>query len=61
MSFDPNKRRRDEERRLLHRNGWVAVTGLKRNGAEKWVWIHPGRKRALSREQAVAIAKRSGK
>lgn len=56
--IDPNKPRRDAERRVLHRAGWVAVPALKRNGAFKWRWIHPTRKKAYSRDQAMAIVRR---
>ena len=56
---DPNKGRRELERRVLQKDGWVAVPALKDNGAFQWKWIHPSRKRAYSRPIAFALALRS--
>ena len=52
------KQHREGQRRFLQQSGWRAVEGAKKNGAFKWVWIKPGRRRALSREEAVAIETR---
>lgn len=57
-TIDPNKPRRDAERRFLHKNGWVAVAALKDNGSYQPKWIHKRYKRAYSREDAIAITKR---
>ena len=57
-TIDPNKPRRDLERRVLHKAGWLAVPAVKPNGSFKWVWITPGRKKAYSRQQALAIVSR---
>lgn len=57
-TIDPNKPRRDAERRKLQRAGWVAVPALKSNGAFKWRWIHPTRKKAYSRAEAMATLRR---
>jgi hypothetical protein len=51
---DSNKQRREYERRVLKKNGWVAVPALKANGAFQWKWIIAGRKKAYSREEAFA-------
>jgi hypothetical protein len=60
MSYeDPNKGRREQERRVLQKDGWVAVAALKDNGAFQWKWIHKTRKRAYSRSAAFALAYRS--
>lgn len=56
---DGNKERRERDRRILHQAGWVAVPALKPNGAFKWKWIVAGRKKAYSREQAVAIVRKT--
>ena len=53
-----NSRKRDMQRRFLQRAGWRAVEGAKRNGTFKWVWIKPGRKRALSRDEAVVLERK---
>ena len=58
VNYDSNKRRRDFERRVLKNAGWVAVSALKDNDAFQWKWIHHTRKKAYSREQAFAKAKR---
>lgn len=50
---DPNKERRERERRILQRNGWMAVIALKKNGAKTWKWIQAGRRRAYTREEAL--------
>lgn len=55
---DPNKRRRDTERYILKMNGWVAVPALKDNGAFQWKWIHPTRKKAYSRNEALRLVLR---
>lgn len=55
---DPNKARREEQRRTLHAAGWKAVPALKDNGSHQWKWIHRDRKRAYSREAAFKMAKR---
>jgi hypothetical protein len=52
---DGNKDKRESERRLLNKAGWVAVPALKSNGAFVWRWIIAGRKKAYTREQAVII------
>lgn len=54
-----DKIERDRQRRVLQSKGWEAAKGLKRNGAFKWIWIHPQRKKAYSRIEAFNIAKRS--
>lgn len=54
---DPNKERRERERRLLNSNGWKAVPALKTNGAFKWKWIRAGRKKAYSRSEAVRLTR----
>lgn len=56
---DLNKGRRELERRVLQKDGWVAVPALKDNGAFQWKWIHSSRKRAYSRAIAFALACRS--
>lgn len=56
MNFDPNKRQRDRERRILQHAGWEAVWALKDNGAWIWKWIHPRRKKAYSRKRAIDMA-----
>lgn len=58
--IDPNKPRRDRERRILQRVGWEAVWALKDNGSWYWKWIHPSRKKAYSRREALALT-RSGR
>ena len=55
---DGNKDRRERERRLLKGAGWLAVPAVKRNGSFKWVWITPGRKKAYSRTEAVALVRK---
>lgn len=57
--IDPNKPRRDAQRRMLQSAGWVAVPALKDNGAFQWKWIHASRKRAYSREQAIRLLDRT--
>jgi len=57
-NFDPNKRRRDRQRRILKLAGWVAVPALKDNDSFQWKWIHHSRKKAYSRERAFDMAKR---
>jgi len=57
--IDPNKPKREAERRVLHKAGWVAVPALKPNGAFKWKWIVAGRKKAYSRKEAIAIVRKS--
>jgi len=60
MSYeDRNKGNREFARRVLQKDGWVAVPALKDNGAFQWKWIHPTRKRAYSRTTAFALAYRS--
>ena len=60
MSYeDANKASREFQRRVLQRDGWVAVPALKDNGAFQWKWIHQTRKRAYSRQDAFAMARRS--
>lgn len=49
---------RDEQRRFLRKNGWIAVEALKDNGAFQWKWIHKRYKRAYSRQAAVDKTKR---
>ena len=56
--IDPNKPKRDKERRILKRSGWVAVPALKPNGAFVWRYIKAGRKKAYSRQQAMEIVRR---
>jgi len=56
---DPSKERRDRERRLLQSAGWQAVWALKDNGSWQWKWITSKRKKAYSRQQAIAIVRRS--
>ncbi len=58
VNFDPNKRRRDFERRILKRAGWVAVDALKNNDTFQWKWIHHTRKKAYSRQRAFVMAQR---
>jgi hypothetical protein len=55
---DGNKDKREEERRLLNKAGWLAVPALKKNGAFVWRWIIAGRKKAYSRAQAVALVRK---
>ena len=55
---DPKRERRERERRLLNAYGWKAVPALKSNGSFVWRWIVAGRKKAYTREQAVAIVQR---
>lgn len=55
---DPNRECRESERRLLNANGWKAVPALKSNGSFVWRWIVAGRKKAYTRQQAVAIVLR---
>jgi hypothetical protein len=55
--IDPNKPRRDAERRLLKKAGWVAVPALKPNGAFCWRYIRAGRKKAYTRQRAVQLTK----
>jgi hypothetical protein len=55
-NFDPNKRNRDRQRRILQRAGWIAVPALKDNNAHQWKWIHHERKKAYSRDRAFAMA-----
>lgn len=57
MLIDPNKPKRDRERRILHAAGWIAVPALKKNGAFTWRWIIAGRKRAYTRQEAFKIVK----
>ena len=57
-NYDPNKRRRDYQRRVLKAAGWVAVPALKDNDAFQWKWIHHSRKKAYSRERAFDMAVR---
>lgn len=52
------KQKRDFERRILNRAGWVAVSALKDNNAFQWKWIHADRKKAYSRATAFTIAVR---
>lgn len=52
---DLNKEKREKQRRLLSRNGWVAVPALKDNGSFQFKWIHKKYKRAYSRKDAVKI------
>lgn len=59
MKIDMNRERRERERRLLNSNGWKAVPALKSNGSFVWRWIIAGRKKAYTRQQAVAIVKRN--
>ena len=60
MSYeDFNKGRREFERRVLQKDGWVAVSALKDNGSFQWKWIHKTRKRAYSRSRAFILAARS--
>lgn len=59
VNYDPNKRQRDSQRRILQAAGWRAVYALKDNGAWQWKWIHSKRKKAYSREEAFAIAQRT--
>ena len=56
--LDPNKERRDRERRVLQRAGWQAVWALKDNGSWQWKWITPKRKKAYSRKEALRIVGR---
>lgn len=58
VNFDPNKRNRDYQRRVLHAAGWEAVYALKDNGSWYWKWIHPSRRKAYSRDQAFTMAQR---
>ena len=58
VNYDPNKKQRDSERRILHNAGWEAVYALKDNGSWYWKWIHPSRRKAYSRAQAFVKAKR---
>lgn len=60
MSYeDSNKAIREYQRRILKRDGWIAVPALKDNGSFQWKWICSTRKRAYSRKAAVALALRS--
>jgi len=52
------QRQRDYQRNVLQANGWTAGNGLKKNGSFKWIWIHPNRTKAYSREEAFAIVQR---
>jgi len=52
---DIKKPIRDEQRRKLRANGWVAVPALKDNGAFQWKWIHHSRKKAYSRVEALRL------
>jgi hypothetical protein len=61
MNEIKNKPIRDAQRRLLHKNGWIAVEALKDNGAFQFKWIHRKYKRAYSRVKAVEITKRWNK
>jgi len=58
-NYDPNKRHRDHQRRILHAAGWEAVYALKDNGSWYWKWIHQDRKKAYSRERAFVMAERA--
>jgi hypothetical protein len=59
---DKNKKRREQQRRFLQRNGWIAVDGYTKERAFRWKWILPGvYKKAYSREEAVAIETRRQK
>lgn len=55
--IDPNKPRRDAERRILNKNGWLAVEAVKPNGSFLWRWIHPKFKKAHSRKEALQITR----
>ncbi len=57
-NYDPNKRVRDRQRRILQQAGWVAVPALKDNDAFQWKWIHHTRKKAYPREKAFEMAER---
>jgi len=52
---DINKQNREKQRRLLQRVGWQAVWALKKNGSWTWRWIHPTRKKAYTRIEAVKL------
>lgn len=55
--IDPNKPCRELQRRTLQRAGWEAVWALKDNGAWIWKWIHPSRKKAYSRAEAMRLTR----
>lgn len=54
---DRNKECREIERRILQRNGWMAVIALKKNGAKTWRWIKAGRRKAYTRQEALDTIK----
>jgi len=53
---DSNKAHREQQRRFLQRNGWIAVDGYTPERAFRWKWIKPGTyKRAYVREAAFDL------
>ena len=54
---DTKKPLRDKQRRILHAAGWEAALALKDNGSWYWKWIHPSRKKAYSRTDALKLTR----
>ena len=52
------QRERDYQRTVLQANGWTSGNGLKKNGSFKWIWIHPSRTKAYSRQEAFDIVQK---